>query len=540
MQAFAGMLLYLVSFAALYPYCQYYLDPDATAYMIIIRRYVQGDYITATNGLWNPLHAWVSALLIRISNVSEYQSALYTNAAFSVITLWLCIYLCHRFISHRFYQWLFSLFFPVYWAYGSYFQLTSDIFGAGFGLMALLVIIRHRFYLKWYNNLLLGLFLALAGLAKTYMIYIFVLFLLLYFGYGFFRKRIKAAHAFRSLLVMGMTTLILISPYIYMMHEKYGVWHVSLAGKFNQELRLMGTNVLLDSMTVYQPPVHENSLSFWEDPYVHQGKWHSMFDSPKLFGRYILRLGFNFTEWSDSINHYSFFYGSTWFVSVLALLSVKTRRKIAFPGLMLTVFWIIFPVGLYLVHIETRYLWVTLPLSMITSMICIQALLDGFQISRKIQMFSISFFFVTFLSGIAIDVRSMINNGKEEYLQAQQLKKLGIHGSFVTSNSSIQGWNARYLRLSYFADCPIYNMRNSDFTMAERLKDAKRYQVDYYFYFFDGIDSDYELKDTDGIPFRELTNSSVKGLKVFSLKEKVVPAAPPDEKSTKPALFNEQ
>ncbi|MBX9449105.1 MAG: hypothetical protein KL787_05045, partial [Taibaiella sp.] len=144
-------------------------------------------------------------------------------------------------------------------------------------------------------------------------------------------------------------------------------------------------------------------------------------------------------------------------------------------------------------------------------------------------------------SGIAIDVRSMINNGKEEYLQAQQLKTLGIHGSFVTDNSSVQGWNARYLRLSYFADCPIYSMRDSDFTMAERLKDAKRYQVDYYFYFFDGIDSDYELKDTDGIPFRELTGSSVKGLKVFSLKEKVVPADHPlDVKSTKPASFNEQ
>jgi hypothetical protein len=44
-----------------------------------------------------------------------------------------------------------------------------------------------------------------------------------------------------------------------------------------------------------------------------------------------------------------------------------------------------------------------------------------------------------------------------------------------------------------------------------------RYQVPYYFHFYDGEWDDFVLKDEQGRAFPEVTQDKIKGLKVFAV-----------------------
>jgi len=516
-QVTLSLLLFVCGVCILYPFCRYYVDPDGAAYLVIIKRYADGDFVTAANGLWSPFHCWLSALLVKLSGMGCFDAALAVNCAGGLSVIMLSQHIFNRFRSGRTEQWCMALFSGIYWAYAMYWQLLCDVLGVAFLLSGILVLLKEDFFEKRKYWILFGILNAFAYLSKTYSFYFINLLLLIILGLSIRRKEIRPAKALSLYLTNLFIILIIASPWIWLLHEKYHIWTLSLAGKLNMDWLLVGTQIFRDDIKVLVPPPFPGSVVYMEDPYWVQGGWHHLWDSPKLFFRFFLRIAFNFTEWTEEINHLSYFYGITWLTTFLLLLSRKRDEVLDRKDKLMALILLVFPVGLWLLHIEARYLWLTLPVAIILGLKYFERFLFPY-LSGYWKHFFIAFYFLSFLPGAAADVRTMVNTGKAEYQVAQKLKELDIKGAFACNKASASGMLSSVIRLAYFSDCPFYYYPYAVWSTGQIIEDAKRYHVKYYFYFYTNPDDGYVLTGKDGVPFPELTGGRIEGLKVFRLE----------------------
>ena len=88
-------ILLCVAVYGVYPFYQYYVDPDATAYLTIIKRYVAGDYEKAINGYWSPWSCWLVAGWVKLTGWGLMAASVAVNTAGAV---------CFLFISHSFFK----------------------------------------------------------------------------------------------------------------------------------------------------------------------------------------------------------------------------------------------------------------------------------------------------------------------------------------------------------------------------------------------------------------------------------------------------
>jgi hypothetical protein len=77
--ALAVLMLFAV-LCVIYPYYQYYVDPDGTAYLTISKRYADGDFLKAINGYWSPWSCWLTAASDQMRSGSLFQPPLVINA----------------------------------------------------------------------------------------------------------------------------------------------------------------------------------------------------------------------------------------------------------------------------------------------------------------------------------------------------------------------------------------------------------------------------------------------------------------------------
>ena len=118
---------------------------------------------------------------------------------------------------------------------------------------------------------------------------------------------------------------------------------------------------------------------------------------------------------------------------------------------------------------------------------------------------------------MANDIRFMINNGKSEYEMAESVKSKNIKGAFLCNLSFTSTKKQSLQTFTYFSGNSIYMYDESIWTTNELLEDAKRYNIPYYYYFYDGLDSDFQLLNENKEPYPEVTNGEIEGLLVFKI-----------------------
>ena len=111
----------------------------------------------------------------------------------------------------------------------------------------------------------------------------------------------------------------------------------------------------------------------------------------------------------------------------------------------------------------------------------------------------------------------MFQAGDDEYKMAQQLQKSGITGGTFASNRSYADGAANIIRVAWFSKNAWYCHTLNKFSTEEILRDAERYRVKYYFYFYNGAGNDYQFKDLNGTYLPDITNGTIEGLKVYQI-----------------------
>jgi hypothetical protein len=498
-----------------FPFYQYYIDPDATAYLTLAKRYAEGDFLKAVNGYWSPWAVWLTALLMK-AGMAPFSAAIVVNGAAAIGFLFVSHSLFVFFDIKKGVRWLYELALVVFLVYAVFWQSFDDLWECFFLLVLFRTLIRNDFEARPLLWILTGVLGALAYLAKAYALPFVLLeivccsFLLIREkGSGNGKKWIRIA------AVCMCVTLLLSSPWFYLLYEKYGKWMTGTAGSLNTSWYLVGHPYWKESIGQLLPPVYTDSPSYWEDAYMVNGVTPHFWNSPKLLLLQIIKAGYNLLKLVQSINELSAFFAVALLFSIGIFFSEKVRATYDRKTKLLALSFLLFPSGYLLVNFQARYLWYMLPLSMILLAIFIPQIsfFTNLKDAFKRLLFPIIAF--SFIVMPLLGLREMYRAGEEEYIQAIQLRQLNIRGAFTT-NIPYSSRSQNIVRLAYFSGNPYYNMPVST-TRELLLNEIRRYQIPYYFHFYEGEWDDFVLKDEYGSAFREVTGGKIKGLKVFAV-----------------------
>lgn len=493
----------------IYPYYQYYIDPDATAYLTIVKRYVNGDLSHAVNGYWSPWGCWLTALLVK-TGFDLFPAAVIVNAVGAAGLIFISQSFFVRFKLRRKLQWLFTITIGLFLCYAVFKQSFDDLWECFFLLASLRLMLKNNFVNKpglWILNGAIG---ALAYFAKAYAFPFFILNLLCC-SY----LRAQDRKQWLRMSVTSIASLLFFSfPWIYVLHDKYGRWMTSTAGSLNMSWYLVGHPHWKEGIHALIPPVYHDSPYYWEDPYLVNGITPHFWSSPKLLLLQIARLALNLVKFVVSGSQVSIFFIPVFILALRTIFFKKLRCATNKNARILIVSFLLFPLGYILINFEARYIWYMLPLSMVIATLTWQRFYSS-QINRRIALFLTVLFAASYLIYPTYDMKNMFREGETEYNMAKRLQKAGINGSF-TINVSYGPQMSGIARLAYFSGNCYYNMPYTTISKEQLLADMRRYHVKYYFYYQRQAGAtNFLFTDEQNRPFPEISPGLLKNIKIF-------------------------
>ena len=509
---FAATILFIVALIAVYPYYQYCIDTDATAYLTIAKRYAAGDFEKAINGYWSPWSIWLTALLMK-QDIAPFLSAIIINAIGALGFLFISHSFFVRFKLKESYRWVLMLTLSLFLVYAVFKQSFDDLWECFFLLAALRIIIKDGFTTRAVLWVAAGALGAFAYFAKAYSFPFFVLNIICC-SY-FLTREDNTLSRYQWLKISSVSLLVMFAlsfPWINLLHQEYGIWTTGTAGSLNLSWYLVGHPFWKENIVHLLPPVYADSPSYWEDPFIANGGTPHFWNSPKLLALQIVRVFYNILKWLQSMNELSAFFLFTWCIMLAIVFSKRIRKFFDDKLFIVALSFFLFPLGYLLINFEARYLWYMLPLSMLIGTYLLQKLNVGLIFFN--WLFIIVFAF-SFLAFPILDMKSMYLAGRKEFQISRILKKEKIEGSF-TSIIPYGKQTQSIVRLAYFSNNPYYQLPRPA-TYSELLKEMRRYKVKYYFHFHDGDGENYQLKDEHGNAFQAIATGKNKGLKVFKI-----------------------
>ena len=500
----ASAMLMCVLLFIIYPNYQYYIDPDGTAYLTIAKRYAAGDYLKAINGYWSPWACWLSALLIK-KGLMPMPASVIVNAAGAIGFLYISHSLFLRFGISKLLQWLFNLSLSTFLCYAIFWQSFDDLWECFFLLSALRMMLADNFVgkpLLWISTGIAG---ALAYFSKAYA---FPFFILSTACCVYFISNKNTAH-WAKICAVSIGAMILFSlPWIYLLHQKYGIWTTSTSGSLNMSWYLVGHPHWKAGITHLLPPAYPDSPYYWEDPYAVNGNTPHFWNSWHLFGRQFLRIGLNLWKLLVSSLQLSLFFPA---IAIVALFSLRNQKLMnLFSGdlKIVVLSFLLFPLGYVLVNFESRYLWYMVPPIMILG----STILKNIKVpgQKMIAVLLPLSFIVWPLWGLS----KMNHVGYNEYWMSGRFEAMGIHGSF-TSITHAGKETQQLARLAYFSGNSYYNIPDTKLGPQEILADMRRYKVKYYIHFSSGANDHFQLLDEQGKPFPQIDFDKADWIKVF-------------------------
>lgn len=505
---FAATAILCVAVWLLYPWYQYYIDPDATAYLTIAKRYAAGDYEKAINGYWSPWSTWLTALLMK-TGLAAFPSAIIINTVGAIGFLYGSYILAIKLGVQRVLQWVLSVTLAFFLCYAVYMQSFSDLWMCAFLLMGLRIILHNNFTTKPTLWILLGVTGTLAYFAKQYGFHFFILNTIVC------TYIITQGDRKRWLTISAITIAVMIAgslPWIYQLHDKYGAWMTGTAGKLNLSWYLLGHPLWKDGIDVLLPPVYADSPYYWEDPWWVNGDTPHFYSSLKMFALQLVRVVYNAIKLVQSMGAISAFYAVVWLQVLCVALSKRLRAQLGNAQFVAALSFLLFPLSFLLINFEPRYIWYTLPLSMIFGARTLQYL--GAYLNKPLQGLAIFVFAASYLVTPLKDMQEMFLEGKDAYVWAKHLERNGIKGSFATNVN--KGKDAHFMeRIAYHTGNAYYNMPYKA-PHDELLKDLRRYNVKHFYYLHNGDAEAYTFRDEQGNAF-PLVHSDCRML-VFDLQ----------------------
>lgn len=507
-----ALLVFVAAAITIYPYYQYRIISDDFSYFAITRRYLNGDWATAINAYWSPLNIWLLVILVKCSNWPLEFAAYVLNCISFSFFLLLNIKLFIHLIDSKFEVYGAALCMALFWALNIPVTHFADALNGFLLVGCLLILIRKDFLQRPVLWILFGWLSAVAYFSKAYSFYILPLTATVLVFVFLKKQGLFTLRKWLGILLVTTGSMILFAlPWLLLIHNKYGIWVASTAGAINTSWAIKGYIYFSDQYSVIVPPAYTGGLSCWEDMWINRGGMLSPFSSPTLFLKQILRIGNNTLKWFEVMAEFSPFYFPIWLLSVFYLLRKKIKDY-DWNRSAVMISFILFPIGYFTLSFGIRYLWFTGPLVMVTGLFFFRQYLLPVLKHKAYKIFLLVYF-ISWLPGTLQEVKTNFNVGKEEYFIAKKLVRMNLAGSFIANNYDYQ----KHFRISWYSNSPFYIHFGSKWTTDELIAEARKQKVEYYYYFYNGANDDYLLKDANGNSYPEMTSGKIPGLKIFRL-----------------------
>ncbi len=521
---------------------QHYIDPDATAYLTLARRWTEGDVAKAVNGYWSPLGVWLTAALVR-AGLPAMTAAVAQNTVAAVCFLGMSLLLFRRFPVAPMLRWLLGAALAVFLSYAVYWQTFNDLWMCAALTASLLILLRSDFLQKPRWWVLLGVCTAAAYYAKAYALPFSFLNIAVC---GWMAVRGGAGSRMQWAKMLGTVAAVVVAlalPWWMALYHKYGIWTTGTAGTLNLSWYLVGHQTHGSGIGLLIPPPYPDAPYHWEDPWAASGRALPHFwDSPRLFALQVVRVGFTGIKFVKSMGEISGFALPLWILGgclvsskrARVFFTTKTLRSLRLTKgsagsvslsdlSVLVVKWRIlaaqcltFPALYFLINFESRYLWYLVPVTMILGAAGLQKALPVLG-SKWLRVGAAAAFALSFVVYPVSWVYSNRGLGGADARAGQFLKNKGIRGPFATLHPPGL-YDKRLAVLAYAGGNTWYPPSRPNFSYAQILADMRRYGIRHLYW----LGTEPELaaaapRDEAGTLLPEITGGTVPTLRIFYL-----------------------
>ncbi|MGG9972466.1 hypothetical protein ACQ33O_11790 [Ferruginibacter sp. SUN002] len=473
--------IFLVLFVLLFPLYKYVFDPDSIGYSAITERIVAGEYFKSINGLWSPLSSWLAVPLVKLG-VDTIFAFKCINGLVGVLLLMSVSKLISKFnISGSLKAVILYTCIPIFLSY-CFYELCADFLLLFFFTLYLIQVCSEDFYENKKRQLFAAIIAVLAYFSKAYFFPFFLLHFsvvnLYHYKYSFLNRKIKTL--IQNLILGIGCFLLLSSPWLYALTNKYHFFTYSTTGKYNAYMHLHpGTEY---TKLLLSPP-YADSYNSWEDPFLPFMQQFSPLSSFTTFVAQIKLLLYNLLHSIPFFIEISIFclpiISGIIFLWFLKKANISKRNNI----FICCITALLLPMGYLLFHLETRFIWMLSILCLIMGVFLIIAATKYFQFPQKRKTILIAILTISFLIGPLSSLYTGANSGKSPYVIAEALKQNNIKGKVAANYTNLDQYT-ELLMSNVIAKNQFYGYSRIDFTSKELLDALKEFDIDYYYFVY--------------------------------------------------------
>lgn len=480
--ALALILYLLISLLFIGGY-QHQIFPDGISYVSIAKKYLAGDYLNAINGLWSPLIIWLLAPFIYLNIVPTLAFKILQLILGFFVVFGIRVLLDDLKISERI-KLLYLLAICPTATLFAFLDQSPDFLGVCLLIYLIHFLINENYIIKKSNGLIVGLLGGFSYLAKAYNFYFFILFFIV-LNFIYFIRHNK----FRQIILINFSTAFLVFAlisglWIGMLSFKYDKLVVSTAGSYNLSMsgpKLAGTEIFPMFTQGFMAPVNKTAVSTWEDPtYQDMPPWSplsSLSDFTYALHRmFVAAYTYVYDISKNPIFSFTLIY--------LLIISLTTRGFEIENIYYYYLFFVIYPVGYFVCHVEQRYLWINNILITVLSAYVLDSILKKIKL-KKTQIYLLVFFLFSYLFVVPLyHLNFNKNNSKVVYALSTEIEKnYNFSGKKIASQYGIHqdlDWGD-FLEICYYLDAKYYGITNKNTTDKKLKEQLVDFNIDYYF-----------------------------------------------------------
>ncbi|HNB81647.1 MAG TPA: hypothetical protein PLP14_06070, partial [Chitinophagaceae bacterium] len=434
-------------------------------------------WLQSVNALWSPLNAWLIAPFIRLG-YDAWLVAKCLNIFFGAILLFQLHGFFRCFGWPVFYRLALLKTAAVFLSFAVYFQVFGDVLQLVFVLLFIRILISDSFphHIIW--HFLGGAVMGIAYYAKAYSMFYFLVLNVVVMLLFYIKKKLNHREALIRSGIGISTALLFALPLNWAIYKKYGEFSITgLAGKLNMSWYIQSGKSFRSDIHLLIPPVTPGATSFWEDPFPTQQDLTHPLQSVSSFIHWIARVIHTCLNAVLCMNEISFLALAillaalyTFFIRYKIRESYYTREQV------LTLSACILPLGYLMMHIETRYIWLEVFLTMILGTQLFSIWYTGNK--AAIKKTGILLLASSYLIFPLVQTEALRYKNKDLFDWAAALKQKNWSGRF-TSNATDAG---RMWVLAYLTHSSFYTIEKQNYSREQLLSEMKHYQVPYYFF----------------------------------------------------------
>ncbi len=445
------------------------INPDSVSYISISKKYFDGNFNEALNAYWGPLFSWllIPAFVLRI------EPHIFARILFVIFSISL-FFIADKYFEKlnvkkelRLYGVLFLILPAIFF---SFYRLTPDY------ILLILVLIYVLNSLdedsfKSKRQVFFSAFLgALMFLTKSYGLMFFIAFQTFRFIIEFVNLKKFSRPIVLNYFLSIALFVILISPWIYLISDKYGNFTISTSGTIN--LRIVNPELNFHHPSIesgFVPPSDKYGISAWDDPDINSYPDWSPFSSFADFKH------FTSNTLKNIIKLFLFILSFTPVIFVLLLIN---SRKIISNRKYIIIFTaaLVYGIGYTPIYVENRYVWPSFILISLLGTSLISLYFEKIFYGKVKSLIIVSIIILSFIPFFYYGISQQIPAAKV-YIQAKEIKnKFGISGNIASTNY----WD-HTLVLSYFLESKFFGTEKLSLNSQEMIKKAQNFGVNYIF-----------------------------------------------------------